>query len=160
MIKKILSIMLVGVLLAFTIGATDCGIGSASNFDRAIAALNTAPALIDSFSNASTEERAKLKTYFADAVSALRAYRQFKTDENWGAFITVLANIGSHQLSDSQGAARIAAIVGLVKVILGVPDEVLATARRGGVVNVTQPNLRSINKSDVERLEQLMKPLR
>lgn len=152
----LLSVLLMTVLSTAALTQVAC---NADKFDRAIAALNTAPALIASFTNATAEERAKLESYFADAVSALRAYRQFKTDENWGAFITVLSNIASHQVSDAAGQARIQAIVGLVKIILGVPDEVLASAKRGGVINVTQPNLKTIKEADVKKLETLMKPL-
>ena len=151
-------IMLFGLSLGM-VTMKACDSSSDDKFNRAIAALNTAPALIASFTNATVEERTKLEGYFADAVSALRAYRQFKTDENWGAFISVLANIASNQISDSTGQARIQAIVGLVKIILGVPDQALELARRGGVVDITQPNLKSINEADIQRLEQLMKPL-
>lgn len=158
-VSVVLSIVLSIVIGVGALLALACPGDKQSQFDRAVAALQTAPALIESFRQATPEQQQKLKQYFTDAVSALRAYQAAKTDENWGAFVTVLASIASHKLSDAQGQARISAIVGLVKVILGVPDEALARAGRGGVVNVPQPDLKNIQEADVKRLEELMKPL-
>jgi len=155
MLKKLTAVVLSLVLVAFTLGASECGIGGGDKFDRTIAALQTAPALINSFSNSSAEEKAKLSQYFADGVTALRAYKASKTDGNWTAFLNAFGTIARGHVSDSKGMARISAIVGLVRVLLGIPEP--APGLRMG--KPPQPNLKNIKDSDIKQLEELMKPL-
>lgn len=150
------------MLISLSLGALTmkaCDNSDDVKFNRAVAALQAAPALIASFTNATPEEQARLTGYFNDAVSALKAYKQAKTDENWGAFVSVLATIAQHQLSDTVGAARINAIVGMVRIILGIPEEVLLAKGRGAVVTIQQPDFGKISDSDLTKLEELMKPL-
>lgn len=158
--KKILSTLLTIVLsvtlLTATLGFDSCP-GGSSNFDRAVAALNTAPLLIDSFVNATPAQKEKLKGYFVDGVKALKAYKAVRSDENWSAFLSVLTTIADHQLSDVAGAARIRAIIGVVKVILGIGDVPLTHGM--GAAQVSKPDLGNVKSADVKRLEELMKPL-
>lgn len=152
--RNILTIALTALLLM----ASQC-----NALNRAVAALDSAPALIDSFVNSGDSERAQLKQYFSDAASALRAYQAERTDGNWSKFISALQNVANAHVSDARGAQRIAAIVGLVRVIFGINDSgPTPTATRSAAArhSIRQPpETVKVKDSDVKRLEELMKPI-